>query len=168
MKKKVAIKSSGALGARSANLKRDRSRAGKHSRRRGGQGAARKRIGVLVVYKSLLLREAVGRFLQEHGGFEVVGIIGEVQAAVLRAAEPGVDLVLMDVHMAQMDGLEATRRIKKREGAPVVILCALDDGGHVRAAAKAAGADAFVPKAPRMFTTLPAAIRSAFPGVNLR
>jgi CheY-like chemotaxis protein len=79
-----------------------------------------------------------------------------------------VDLVLTDLHMAQMDGLEATRRIKRREGAPVVILCALDDGGHVRAAAKAAGADAFVPKAPKMFTTLPAAIRSAFPGVNLR
>ena len=82
--------------------------------------------------------------------------------------QPGLDLVLMDVHMAPMDGLEATRRIKRRKGAPVVILCALDDSGHVRAAAQAAGADAFVPKAPKMFATLAAAIRSAFPGVNLR
>lgn len=168
MKKKVATKSSGALGARNAIQKPDRDLAGKQAPGRGGQGAERKRIRVLVVYKSSLLREAVGRFLQGHGGFEVVGIIGEGQVAVRRAAEPGVDLVLMDVHMAQMDGLEATRRIKRRESAPVVILWALDDGGHVRAAARAAGADAFVPKAPKMFRTLPAAIRSAFPGVNLR
>jgi len=72
----------------------------------------------------------------------------------------GVDLVLMDVHMSGMGGLEATRRIKGRKGAPVVILCALDDGGHVRAAAQAAGADAFVSKAdaPRDLLGILAAI----------
>jgi DNA-binding NarL/FixJ family response regulator len=141
---------------------------GKQPQRGAGLGEERKRVRVLVVCKSAQLREGVERFLDGRGGFEVVGSVADGEAAVRQAVEPGADLVLMDVHMSGMGGLEATRRIKGRRGAPVVILCALDDGGHVRAAAKAAGADAFVPKAARMFTTLPAAIRRAFPRAKLR
>jgi len=168
MKKKVAIKSVGAAGARSAIRKPARRMVGKQPQRGAGLREGRRHIRVLVVCKSLLLGDAVGRFLQGLGGFKVVGSASDGQEAVRRVAEAGVDLVLMDVHMPRMDGLEATRKIKGRRGAPVVILCALDDGGQVRAAAKVAGADPFVPKAPKMFTTLPKAIRRAFPGAKLK
>jgi DNA-binding NarL/FixJ family response regulator len=166
MKKKVAIKSGGAVGARSAIGKPAGRMVGKQPQRGAGLSEARRPIRVLVVCKSLLLGDTVGRFLQGLGGFKVVGSASNGQEAMRRVAEAGADLVLMDMHMPRMDGLEATRKIKERRGAPVVILCALDDGGHARAAAKAAGADAFVPKAARMFATLPAAIQRAFPGAS--
>jgi DNA-binding NarL/FixJ family response regulator len=166
MKKKVAIKPVGALGAQSAIQEPDRRMVGKQPQRGEGLGEGRRHIRVLVVCKSLLLGDTVGRFLQGLGGFKVVGSASDGQEAVRQAAEAGADLVLMDMHMPRMDGLEATRKIKGRRGAPVVILCALDEGGQMRAAAKIAEADAFVPKAPKMFTTLPAAIRRAFPGVS--
>jgi CheY-like chemotaxis protein len=73
---------------------------------------------------------------------------------------------MMDVRMPGMDGLEATRKIKAREGAPVVIMFTLEDSESVRAAAKAAGADDFVAKAARPNDALRAAIRRAFPGVR--
>jgi CheY-like chemotaxis protein len=58
---------------------------------------------------------------------------------------------------------EATRRIKARERAPVVIMFTLEDTESIRAAAKAAGADDFVAKVPEAVDGLRAAIRRAFP-----
>ena len=83
-------------------------------------------------------------------------------------AELGPDLVMMDIRMPEMDGLEATRRIKGREDAPVVIMFTLEDSEGARAAAKRVGADDFVAKAPKMVNALEAALRRAFPRVKLR
>ena len=88
--------------------------------------------------------------------------------AVDRVAELKPDLVLMDIRMPGMDGLEATRRIKEHEESPVVITFTLEDTEGVRAAAKAAGADDFVAKVPEVVNTLREAIRRAFPRVRVR
>jgi DNA-binding NarL/FixJ family response regulator len=57
------------------------------------------------------------------------------------------DLVLMDVAMPNMNGLEATRRIKTQADAPHVVILTLHDTPEYRAAAEAVGADNFVSKA---------------------
>ena len=57
------------------------------------------------------------------------------------------DLVLMDVAMPGMDGLEATRRIKARPGAPLVVMLTFHASQVARQEAWAAGADGFVSKA---------------------
>jgi DNA-binding NarL/FixJ family response regulator len=139
---------------------------GEPSQGRARRGMERKPIRTLVVCKSARLRKAVTRFLERGNAFEVVGNAENGYGAVRGVQDLRVDLVLMDVYMARMDGLEATRRIKERGSAPVVILCALDDSGHLRGVAKVAGADAFVPKAPKMWRALQAAIRRKFPRVR--
>jgi DNA-binding response OmpR family regulator len=52
----------------------------------------------------------------------------------------------MDVAMPDMNGFEATRRIKSKPGAPLVILLTFHDSETARVEALAAGADGFVPK----------------------
>jgi CheY-like chemotaxis protein len=71
------------------------------------------------------------------------------EAAIAAAAKGGYDLILMDVNMPGMDGMEATRRIRALEGAaadvPIVALTA-DVMTHHQAAYHAAGMNGFVPK----------------------
>jgi CheY-like chemotaxis protein len=56
------------------------------------------------------------------------------------------DLVLMDIAMPNMDGLEATRRIKLTENPPRIIIVTFHDTPEVQDAATAAGADGFIEK----------------------
>jgi signal transduction histidine kinase len=71
------------------------------------------------------------------------------EAAIAAAARGGYDLILMDVNMPGMDGLEATRRIRElpepQAGVPIVALTA-DVMTHHQAAYHAAGMNGFVPK----------------------
>ena len=63
------------------------------------------------------------RYLLEANGFEVVGAVGDGQAAVAHALRLNPDLVLMDISMPVMNGLAATRLIKaQRPGMKIVIL----------------------------------------------
>ena len=63
-----------------------------------------------------------------------------------RVVELSPDLVLMDVAMPGMNGLDATRELKSRPGAPRVVILTFYDTPEIRAAAKTAGADAFLVK----------------------
>jgi signal transduction histidine kinase/CheY-like chemotaxis protein len=71
------------------------------------------------------------------------------ETAIAAAAKGGYDLILMDVNMPGMDGLEATRRIRDlpqpQAGVPIVALTA-DVMTHHQAAYHAAGMNGFVPK----------------------
>ena len=60
--------------------------------------------------------------------------------------EGQVDLVLMDIAMPEMNGLEATRWIKAQANAPRVLILTLYDSNEYRAEAKAVCADGFVSK----------------------
>jgi molecular chaperone DnaJ len=107
--------------------------------------------------------KSLERFFEERNGFEVVGLAGTGTEAVREVGRPKADLVGMDIRMPEMDGLEATRRIKAGEGAPVVIVFTLENNLAARAGANQAGADDFVPKAPNVYKALGAALRRAHP-----
>ena len=112
-----------------------------------GASPAARGARILVAEDHPVNRKVVGLMLQRLG-HEVIFAEDGLQA-VARAAEADLDLILMDVHMPNLDGLEATRRIRALPGArgrvPVVALTA-DVLDEAQAQARAAGMDAFLAK----------------------
>jgi CheY-like chemotaxis protein len=119
-------------------------------------------IGALVVDDSPITLETPGLVLEPIKGLQLVGTAADGQDAVCRAVELELDLVLMDLQLPGMDGLETARKIKSSPQSQAVILVTADDTPERRAAASAAGTDDFVGK-QHLFTELPGAIRKLFP-----
>ncbi|GII55015.1 DNA-binding response regulator [Planotetraspora thailandica] len=101
---------------------------------------------VLVADDQTVVREGLVLLLGLIPGVEVVGTAADGEAAVRLVAEHRPDVVLMDLRMPRMDGVEATRRI--REGFPsvqVVVLTTYADDESVFSALRA-GARGFLTK----------------------
>lgn len=103
-------------------------------------------IRLLVVDDSPEFLDLAVHVLSAEPLIEIVGRATSGQAALEQTARLRPDLVLMDVAMPEMNGLEATRRIKARPESPRVVLLSLHDNSEYRAGAMAAGADGFLPK----------------------
>ena len=69
----------------------------------------------MIVDDHAIVRKGICALLSEAGGFEVVGEAGNGQEAVLRVQESSPDVILMDVLMPGMDGIEVTRQISSRQ-----------------------------------------------------
>ena len=95
-------------------------------------------IRILIVDDHTLFRQGIRKVLDAEGDIEVMGEASDGSQAIALAAELAPDVVLMDIAMPGMDGLEATRRIL--EGAPntrVLVLTALDEEAYVMGALRA-------------------------------
>lgn len=103
-------------------------------------------IRVLLADDEELVRTGLRMILDAEPDITVVGDAVDGADAVARADELAPDLVLMDIRMPRLDGIEATRRIVATEAGPkVVILTTFDLDEHVYAAL-AAGASGFLLK----------------------
>jgi DNA-binding NarL/FixJ family response regulator len=103
-------------------------------------------VRVLVVDDQLLYAEAISVLLKMQPGLEVVGVAADGQEAIAQATDLRPDLVLMDIEMPRMDGISATRWIRRRlPKTKVVVMTALTGDEYVTRALKA-GAEACVPK----------------------
>ncbi len=103
-------------------------------------------IRVLLADDEELVRTGLRMILDAEADITVVGTAVDGADAVARAEELAPDVVLMDIRMPRLDGLEATRRIGAMEAGPkVVILTTFDLDEHVYAAL-AAGASGFLLK----------------------
>ncbi len=102
-------------------------------------------ISVVLVDDQPLVRAGLQRILSEDEGFTVVAQCGDGAAAVAAVRSTPADVVLMDVRMRGMDGIEATRQVRELEGPPVLVLTTFDDD-EVLWGAIDAGAAGFVLK----------------------
>jgi len=96
------------------------------------------RIRILLVDDQRLMREGLRILLELEPDLEVVGEAGDGHAALLSYADMEPDLVLMDVRMPRMDGVETTWRLRERwPAARVIILTTFDDDEYVFEALRA-------------------------------
>ena len=103
-------------------------------------------IRVLVADDQALVRTGFRMILSAEDDVDVVGEADDGDVAVRRAAELRPDVVLMDVQMPRMDGIEATRQIVGQDaGCRVLILTTFDDDDYLFAALQA-GASGFMLK----------------------
>jgi DNA-binding NarL/FixJ family response regulator len=103
-------------------------------------------IRVVVVDDQALVRGGFSMILEAEPGIEVVGEAGDGEEALALCARVAPDVVLMDVRMPGMDGIEATRRITAHEHAPkILVLTTFDLDEYVYSALRA-GASGFLLK----------------------
>jgi DNA-binding NarL/FixJ family response regulator len=101
---------------------------------------------ILIADDQALVRGGLRMILDAQPDLDVVGEAADGRAALQRARELAPDLVLMDVRMPDLDGLEATRRLLAREPCPkVVVLTTFDLDDYVYEAIRA-GASGFLLK----------------------
>ena len=99
---------------------------------------------VVVAEDESLIRLDIVEILRDNG-FDVVGEAGDGETAVALATDLRPDLVVMDVRMPKLDGIEAAARLSKKQIAPVVLLTAFSQKELVERASEA-GAMAYVVK----------------------
>ncbi len=116
-----------------------------------------KRTRILLVDDSAAFAQAAEAFLAVDDRLEVLRWASSGVEAIERVEAERPDIVLMDLHMPVMNGLEATTRIKAGRFRPKVIVISLDDDVENEAAAHIAGAEAFLGKS-NVGTQLPALI----------
>jgi DNA-binding NarL/FixJ family response regulator len=123
-------------------------------------------IRVLVVDDQELVRSGFCVILDAADGITVVGEAGNGEAAVTAAAAHHPDVVLMDIRMPGMDGLEATRQLTRvspdREAPKVIMLTTFDLDEYVYDALRAGASGFLLKDSPR--GDLIAAVRAAAAG----
>jgi len=103
-------------------------------------------IRILLVDDSAEFLESVSRFLAADSHITIAGCAFSGQEALEQVRELAPDLVLMDLAMPGIGGLEATQSIKAQEAAPYVIIVTMYDDPEYQTAAERAGADGLVSK----------------------
>ena len=103
-------------------------------------------ISVLIVDDMARVRQGLQTILQLSTGFEVVGEAGNGLEAIQAAEKLRPDVVLMDLEMPGLGGLEATRRIKEQHPDMGVVILTIHGSEEVREQAMKAGSDAFIEK----------------------
>ena len=94
-------------------------------------------IKVLIVHDQELIRESLKVVLSVSGDIEVVDLVSSVSEALKSAAKNCPDVVLMDIRMPEMDGVEGTKLMKERyPKIKVVLLTTFDDDEYVFGALK--------------------------------
>ena len=104
------------------------------------------KVRTVIVADSPFMLKILAQTLEKVGWFNLVGSATDVYQALRHVSAFSPELVLMDVHMPGLNGIQATRFMKRSEHPPVVILISSDSSSMARSLTEQAGADGFVSK----------------------
>ena len=99
---------------------------------------------ILLVDDHEIVRRGVRQILEDH--WQICGEAGNGEEAVVKALELKPDLILMDISMPRVNGIEATLRIRKLSLPVKIIILSMHDSREIARQAKEAGADACLVK----------------------
>lgn len=141
------------------------------SRQTGGEGELKKnspdkKIRIVIADDHTMLREAMRSAFAQYPDLEVLAEAGDGEEAVKLSSELSPDIVVMDIVMPKINGIEATRRIRKvSPGTAVLILTAYDDDRYVTGLLEAGAAGYLLKSSPG--TVLADAIRTVYAGESV-
>jgi len=118
---------------------------------------------VLIVDDHPLYRDALARLVESLPDLEVAGLTGDGAEAVARVEAGDVDVVLMDLNLPSLSGLDATGRIAALAEPPAVLVVTMVDDDDTVVAAMRAGARGYVLKGASS-EEVAAAIRTVMAG----
>jgi DNA-binding NarL/FixJ family response regulator len=121
------------------------------------RSAIRAEVGVVTVDDQPFFRGAAREVIEATPGFEAIGEAssGEEALGIVEQLEP--ELVLVDVRMPGMDGIETAQRITDGHPEVVVVLISIEDPANIPSSAETCGAAALVRKQdfkPRVLESL--------------
>lgn len=119
-------------------------------------------LRTLVVDDSLLLMNSLCAYLRTQPLFQVVGVAMDGSEALHMAGLLAPDLVLMDMHMPVMNGLQATAILRQHAPNIRIIIMTMEDSATAEAEARAHGAHGFVGKPRIIDDHLITEVRRAF------
>ena len=114
-------------------------------------------VRTMLVDDSAFMRNILKKILLSTSKYIVVGEASNGMEAINKARELNPDLIIMDIVMPELDGIEATRRIKKEFPNIKVVMCTSVDQEKKMIEAIKAGADGYIVKpfqAPKVLEQL--------------
>ena len=103
-------------------------------------------VRVLVADDHVILRQGIRALLETELGWEVVGEAGNGREAVEKAAQLKPDVVLLDITMPELNGIEATRQIRKAVPETEIVILTMNESERTRREALQAGAGGYLLK----------------------
>lgn len=114
-----------------------------------------RKLRILLVDDHPGFINAAVRHLRKLDWIEITGMAGNGIEAITQCEALRPDVVLMDLAMPEMGGLQATRLIKAQDNAPFIVIASHFDDAEHREHALRTGADAFVSKLAYIHDVLP-------------
>ena len=112
-------------------------------------------INILIVDDNARFVEAVMEYLASFKQLRIIGSATNGLEAIERTKKLLPHLILMDIAMPHMNGLQATQAIKRLASAPRIFILTMHESSEYEHAAKIAGADAFIHKGDFISLLLP-------------